>query len=227
MATTLTSTITELDIARLKKEIESLGNIRVISVNPPTGSLPTTVVLTQGDKISNLTETQETDAQEVLDAHVSALDKSAKLIAKNKVVIGTLEAGEIQFDTFGNAWKIDESKNLVPHGAGLRSIGSPTNPVNVIYANEVVGAEIGGGGPGGLGGDAVYNEVPVGQVNGVNTVYFTINDFLAGSTRVFVNGVRLTLGEAKGYTETDTNQITLSFAPLVGDEILVDYTPIA
>lgn len=226
MATTLTSFITEIDIARLKKEIESLGGVRVVSVTPPNGVLPTTVVLTKPDK-TNLTEEQEIEAQAIIDSHSSSLDKSGKLTARNKVVIGTLEPGSIEFDNYGCAWKIDQSKNLVPCGTGLRAIGSPTNPVSVIYASEIIGADVGGGGTGGLGGLVVFNEIPIGLINGINTVFFTANSFFSGSTRVFLNGVRLMLGQNKGYTETDTNVLTLAVAPEPGDELVVDYTPVA
>lgn len=218
MATALTSTITEIDISRLKRELESLGNVRVISITPPKGAIPATVVLTQGDKISNLTAAQQAQAQSKIDSHVDYLDKSAQLLGRTKLVAGTLEPGNIEFRNNGLAWKIGPDKNLIPGGTG-RNIGSPSSPVNVIYANNIVGGNSSLGG----GGASIYSEVPLGAIDGVNAAFLTTNTFILGSTRVFLNGMRLLPGAGNGYTESTDSSITLTEAPQPGDELMIDY----
>lgn len=218
MATTLTSSITEIDVVRLKRALEALGDIRVVSITPPKGVLPTTVVLTKADKVSNLTPAQQSSAQAVIDNHVDLFDESVQEVSQIRAVIGTIESGTVEFVNNGLAWKIGPDKNLVPVGLG-RTIGAPGNPVSVIYANTIVGTGGGGGG----GSNSTYNEAPIGDIDGINTVFVTANNFVAGSTRVFYNGIRITLGSGKAYTESATNQITLSFAPQSGDELILDY----
>lgn len=217
MATTLTSSITEVDVPRLKKDLESLGDIRVVSIAPPQGVFPTTVILTKSDKVSNLSGPQIAAAQAVIDAHVNFFDASAQEVSTDKVTVGTIEAGVISFINNGEVWRIDATKNLVP--VGTRNIGAPGNPVSVLYVSTIVGAGGGGGG----GNTPIYSEVPVGTIDGANALFTTSNNFISGSTRVFLNGMRLLPGLAHGYRETSVNQITLTSAPLNGDEIVLDY----
>lgn len=77
------------------------------------------------------------------------------------------------------------------------------------------------GGAGLFVSDNVYDEVPSGTINGVNTVFTTANDFISTTIRVYFNGLRERQGGC--YTVTDTNEITFTSAPKTGDEILVDY----
>lgn len=71
--------------------------------------------------------------------------------------------------------------------------------------------------------DFVDSEIPAGLLNSSNTVYTTAFNFTAGSTHVYFNGLRLTRGAGKDYTETGLNQITLSIPPHSEDSILIDY----
>lgn len=75
----------------------------------------------------------------------------------------------------------------------------------------------------GGGSSRIYNETPAGLLDGANTVFTTAGNFTAGTTAVFINGVRLKIGVAKDYTETGINQITLNFAPKSIHDILIDY----
>lgn len=54
----------------------------------------------------------------------------------------------------------------------------------------------------------------------MNHIYTTTFNFVSGSIRVFLNGMRQFLDS---YTESGPNQLDLSFAPYPGDELIVDY----
>ena len=66
----------------------------------------------------------------------------------------------------------------------------------------------------------VDGETPSGAVNDVNTVYTLANTPVAGSVKVYLNGVRMKVTE--DYTISGTT-LTFSTAPATGDNILVDY----
>lgn len=66
-----------------------------------------------------------------------------------------------------------------------------------------------------------FNEPLTGTIDGVNAVFTTADVFQPSSTRVYVNGLRESLGVA--YTETGTNQITFADPPGVLDTITIDY----
>jgi hypothetical protein len=69
-------------------------------------------------------------------------------------------------------------------------------------------------------GSFVDNEIPAGLIDGSNTVYTTEFDFITGSTRVYLNGLRLLPSD---YSETGANEITLSDPLEDGDSLLLDY----
>jgi hypothetical protein len=224
MATTLTSSITHLDTVRLKTELEALSNVRVVSITPPivSGGIttsPTTVVLTQSDRYSNLTGPQAAQAQAVIDGHVDLQDESADSIATDKVTIGTLIPGLIEFVNDGLAWKIDPTKAFLP--VGPRNIGSLASPVETLYVNTIVGASVVT--DPGSAANSIFNEIPAGLIDGVNSSFTTQLNFSSGSTRVFVNGLRQSLGGVRDYTETSANTITFNTPPLPNDAILIDY----
>lgn len=77
-------------------------------------------------------------------------------------------------------------------------------------------------GPAGSPGDGtqVFNEIPSGLRNGTNPVLTLAHTPHAGSTTLYRNGLRESLGI--GYTVTGSD-ITFTVAPLSSDEITVDY----
>lgn len=77
------------------------------------------------------------------------------------------------------------------------------------------------GGGGNYKTDYTYNVI--GVKNNVNTVFTTTANFVSGTTRIYLNGVRLTPGVGYDYQETGTNQITFAFAPDATDQITIDY----
>ena len=74
-----------------------------------------------------------------------------------------------------------------------------------------------------VGDNAVFNEIPTGAINGSNTVYTLAAAYIATTTRVYLNGLRLLLGAGNDYTESGSGQITINYAPESGDVLLVDY----
>ena len=68
----------------------------------------------------------------------------------------------------------------------------------------------------------VYNEVPSGLVNGSNTAFDTASTYVAGTIQVYRDGQLMTGGGAD-YTETDSNTITFTTAPVTGSVILCTY----
>lgn len=68
-----------------------------------------------------------------------------------------------------------------------------------------------------------YNYDVVGLRNGVNKVYKLRFNYVDNSTKVFLNGVRLTLGSQYDYDEISNDEIELAFPLLSDDLIVVDY----
>lgn len=67
----------------------------------------------------------------------------------------------------------------------------------------------------------IYNEVPT--LDGGRTVVTFANDYTSGSVRLFVEGVRLT--PTSDYTETSSDQVTLTIPLPAGEIIVSDYIP--
>lgn len=68
-----------------------------------------------------------------------------------------------------------------------------------------------------------YDSTVTGLRNSSNKVYTTSQNFVSGTTHVYVNGVRMSRGATYDYTETAVNQITFTNAPDSGDLIVIDY----
>lgn len=71
-------------------------------------------------------------------------------------------------------------------------------------------------------GSWVFNETPSGSVNGSNTIFDTASTYVAGSIQVYRDG-QLMKGGGADYTETDSNTITFTTAPISGSVLLVHY----
>lgn len=57
--------------------------------------------------------------------------------------------------------------------------------------------------------------------NGSTTLFTTPEAYIAGTTRLYLNGQRLFL--TGDYTETSSNSLTFTVAPYTADMLLVDY----
>lgn len=60
------------------------------------------------------------------------------------------------------------------------------------------------------------------QVDGINQVFTVPEDYETNSLRVYHNGVRQVKNVS--YSETTSNTFTLSFTPVNGDYITIDYS---
>lgn len=107
-----------------------------------------------------------------------------------------------------------------PQAFNVRAV--PINPVPVTtspYAVILVPVPGGQGEQGPPGeGVQIFGEALTGAKNGTNTVFTTADNFRAGSTAVYLNGLR-----EFHYTEAGANQITLEDPPLSGDSLRIDY----
>lgn len=68
-----------------------------------------------------------------------------------------------------------------------------------------------------------YDANIIGNRNSTNKTFTLSANFVAGTTRVFVNGIRYTPGSSYDYVEQGTNQITFTIPPDAGDLLVVDY----
>jgi hypothetical protein len=62
-----------------------------------------------------------------------------------------------------------------------------------------------------------------GAKNGSNTNFNTSSNFVSGTTRVFLNGQRLTRGAGYDYIEAGVSQVSLVYAPVPSDQLIVEY----
>lgn len=93
----------------------------------------------------------------------------------------------------------------------------PPAPVTVAVSAGVQGPQ----GPVGPGNAIVLGEVPAGLVNGSNATFLTANDFVPGQVAPKVNGVSLRIVD--DFITTGVRTIVLTFSPIVGDKVAVDY----
>ena len=68
-----------------------------------------------------------------------------------------------------------------------------------------------------------YDYVILGNRDSSNKVFSLRYAFLSNSTKVFLNGIRLTPGVEYDYIEVQPNKIEFSTAPFDNDFITVDY----
>ena len=83
------------------------------------------------------------------------------------------------------------------------------------------GFSSGGGGGGGSASLPPYGEEAVGTIDGVNTVFTTTKDYVAGSLKVTLNGIKLR--PTVDYTETSSTGFSTTAAPFTGGDLWVDY----
>jgi hypothetical protein len=110
--------------------------------------------------------------------------------------------------------------------SGTSSIGSVSNPASNIYSNNYSGTNatlntINGYTPRAMS----YNVIPIGSINGSNTVFSLPNNPIAGIVIVYQSGLRLVPSGTYGsydYMVTSSG-FTMVVAPTSGTKILVDY----
>ncbi len=112
----------------------------------------------------------------------------------------------------------------VPGAAGAAGQGVPTGGTlnQVLKKASATNYDTVWGDETSVSSVEVYNEVPSGTINNSNTVFTTLNNYVAGKIRIYLNTARQTI--TNDYTETGVNEITFTSAPRTGDIIIVDYT---
>jgi hypothetical protein len=76
--------------------------------------------------------------------------------------------------------------------------------------------------PGLLASNFVDDETPSGTPNGVLVTFTLANTPIAGSVKLYIEGIRLTVGAGNDYTISGAN-ITMLTAPLTGEKLRADY----
>lgn len=145
------------------------------------------------------------------------IDKPSFLDAPKTVVnaAGTAELN-IHIRPMVNAWTT--STRPYYGGVGVIPPGYNVSTGLLEFYDGSAWQSITGGGGGGGGATPVVGAVPTGTKNGTNTVFTLGSAYDAGTTAVYINGLRET-----NYTESGSGQITFGTAPLSGDVIIVDY----
>lgn len=67
----------------------------------------------------------------------------------------------------------------------------------------------------------LYPETPIGTIDGTNKVFNTTYSYQTDRTYLYKNGQQLASGS--DYIESDDKELTLTFAPRVGDVLFVQY----
>lgn len=62
-----------------------------------------------------------------------------------------------------------------------------------------------------------------GPQDGSNNRFSTVHEFVAGSTKLYLNGVRQFAGVGKDYIEDNDTQVLLAVPPAVDDNLTIDY----
>jgi hypothetical protein len=65
-----------------------------------------------------------------------------------------------------------------------------------------------------------WTENPIGAINDINMSFSLTFNYISGSLKVYYNGLRQ---DSSFITETGANTFDLSFAPLTGENLIVDY----
>jgi hypothetical protein len=115
---------------------------------------------------------------------------------------------------FGTDFDGYDSYTLDDFGSGSFTLLVPPSTGSILVSDYVIEEATGGG------ADWVNNEFPGGVVNGINTSFTVANSYIAGSLRVYRDGIRLL--SSTDYIETPGG-FTMSSPPSIGTILLVDY----
>ena len=73
-------------------------------------------------------------------------------------------------------------------------------------------------------GQQVNNEILSSQINGITDSFTTSFNYVSGTLKVYINGLRQSPGISLDYTETGVNSFQLNYTPVSGEKMIVDYT---
>lgn len=157
---------------------------------------------------------------------MAELDNIASELLKSAI-----EADLIYKKTRDKAQK-DKAVRLRKIVENLRGIDIPNPVVNQIVAGaNVTISPVGGTGvvtinsSGSVGAQFVidYDYNITGAKDNVNTNYNTSQPFLANTTRVYLNGQRLTRGVGYDYVEAGLIQVTMALPLAPTDQLIIEY----
>lgn len=135
----------------------------------------------------------------------------------NKIILTSQNSGiTIQ----GDSIILDAESHLIHVDSLLQSV-APTNKMVVwdSVGKKLYSQAIPTGG-GLSASNFVFNEVPSGTINGINTTFTLANTPTAGTVRVFLRGLRMKL--TTDYTISGST-ITMINIPGTGDDLITDY----
>jgi hypothetical protein len=131
--------------------------------------------------------------------------------------------GNVLINTTTDAgYKLDVNGTARVQGAFTATLAN-VSTANVVYYNSSTGLMTYATAPIGAQFVIDYDYNIVGLKNGINLVFTTSATFIVNTTRVFLNGQRLTRGVGYDYIETGTNQITFTNPPNPTDLIIIEY----
>lgn len=136
-------------------------------------------------------------------------------IQNEQIADGTLELNKIREGselikrdgTVAVTGDFDFDSNLI------KNLGAPVDANDAVRKADLDAV---------IGGSIVTREIPIGSVNGSNTIFTLINEPNIGTEQVFLNGALLNAGANSDYV-LDGSTITFTIAPQSGDAILVNY----
>ena len=132
------------------------------------------------------------------------------MIKSGEIIIATPNSGNTNV-VFTNS-NTEIHKDLVPDASGNNNIGTSSLPFSEINVTGINGR---------ISTYPIYNEIPSGAIDGVNTIYYTANFPFLGTDRLYRAGLRMSPGGVD-YTMSGSG-ITFTTAPNIGDNILIDY----
>lgn len=109
-------------------------------------------------------------------------------------------------------------KILVTPPSAIKLLVQQLAPIKVLKIGNIINFNTYTGG----GSNSIYNETPAGEIDNVNMMFVTANEFKTNSTAVYINGIRQTLNIS--YVEQLNNKIVFDWAPWPAVELRIDYT---
>jgi hypothetical protein len=141
----------------------------------------------------------------------------------NTVLVRLKRNGNFLIGTTTDAgYKLDVNGTARVQGAFTATLAN-VSTANVVYYNSSTGLMTYATAPVGAQFKIDYDPNITGTKNGSNLLFTTSSTFIATTTRVFLNGQRLTRGATYDYVETGTNQITFAVAPVSTDQLIIEY----
>lgn len=142
-------------------------------------------------------------------ARAWTVDQNAGTKKLTSLADGTNAADAVnkgQLDT-----KLDDSQLIAAASINWSSVGDSDIPSALAIKNYISSAA-----------SFIDEEVPTGDINGVNTAYTLANTPVATSVKVYLNGQRLKNGGGFDWTLSGTT-LTLTYAPETSDVLVVEY----